>query len=476
MRATSLAGALLLLCLVAAYVAPTAAAGYRLGSVVRLGGVDGAEPSVAVSGGAGVVAAWEAREHARPGHFYYPIVARTGTVGRNWGRVQTLTREGQHPFAAVGADGTAAVVWGRNEPDGDSIVVSVAPDGRRFSRAFRVGRSQPTRGSSGFVAPVGVEVQPNGRIVVIWTRTLTYDLIPLESAVEYATLTAVGTRVHVGRIRAVDLAELGNGVSVAQSESGEVLVGFETEGARPTGKTMIAVAGLPEGAESFATPRRVELPAGSFVDEFRISAGPGGAVLAVALRSELPSLPEAWISRLEPAAGELEPVLLAPPVQQGERLQPWDIFTALPADGATIVTWLAEGARPEGQSVVEAGKREQRLFVAVRPSGSPTSEPVPDPSPSSLPGDPRTAALVLAAGGTAMAVWAQRAGHCTRQLFATFRPAAGVFGAGVKLGRRFHVACQGEGRSPEMSVAGAGRYAILGWMEEQGMRVVTLTG
>jgi hypothetical protein len=112
--------------------------------------------------------------------------ARLGRVGRRWGAVQTLSRWGKAPVAALGNDGTAALGWTAEERPGRSpLRLSIAPPGRPFGRSIEI-----TTGKS-FSVLDGVEVLPDDRVVVVWSRAVETEGFTdrrLLSIIEYAVL------------------------------------------------------------------------------------------------------------------------------------------------------------------------------------------------------------------------------------------------------------------------------------------------
>ncbi len=160
-------------------VAPAAQAAPVSPSQVRI-------PQVAVNANGRTVVAWERLTNGR-----FSVEARTGGAPLKLGRIHRLARQGFDPQVAVGADGTAAVMWLESGARGPrSIRVAVARPGHGFGAGQLVERRRAN------VGPVGVAIQPSGRVVAVWRRSsaaLAYALAPRNRAFRDARrLTTIG--------------------------------------------------------------------------------------------------------------------------------------------------------------------------------------------------------------------------------------------------------------------------------------------
>lgn len=186
-----------------------------------------AEPVLAVSGNGRALAAWNVVDKTIRNDvstWHGPIQARLGRVGGRWGAVQTLSGRGDAPVAALGNDGTAALGWTAEERPGRAgLRLSIAPPGRLFGRSIGI-----TTGRS-FGVLDGVEVLPDDRVVVLWSRALETEEVTAvrrRSEIEYSVFTPDGHRRRSGVIAETNEAEEGPDVTVAQTSAGSVLIAF----------------------------------------------------------------------------------------------------------------------------------------------------------------------------------------------------------------------------------------------------------
>src|SRR5436305_9677910 len=122
----------------AALSASPALAGWNPTVTLSRGGANTGLPTVASNGHGAVIAAWYRFQGDAA-----QVVARTSTnSGRNWGPRQllgpaVLAQGGARPAlvrAAVGADGSAVVVWQQVAGKGHHVVAARAQPGARFGR------------------------------------------------------------------------------------------------------------------------------------------------------------------------------------------------------------------------------------------------------------------------------------------------------------------------------------------------------
>lgn len=291
---------------VCAAAAPAVASPAWTGNaVLSRSGEAASEPAVAVSADGRVVAAWvavrgevEISETLPEGTFAGsgPVAARLGMAGHGWRGAQVLSSDGEDPIAAVGANGTGAVAWCRRpKPDPRRpsqapplAYVSIASPGRRFGSA----RLVETRGG----CPEALEVQPDGRVVLVRSRVLEYNLAPLSSRIRFALLRPHGGRPFIGTVAAS--VPGGVDLSSAETEAGDVVLDLgqgNAEGPQ-------SVAQLEPGAGRFTRPQALNAAADATIREAHMSAGPGGAALVFSLEPE-PADGEAY----EDAMAEQQP-------------------------------------------------------------------------------------------------------------------------------------------------------------------------
>jgi hypothetical protein len=215
-----------------------------------------AEPALTVSGNGRALAAWDVVERTIRNDvqtWHGPIQARLGRIGGRWGAVQTLSAVGKSPVAALGKDGTAALGWTAEERPGRAgLRLSIAPPGRPFGRSIGI-----TTGRS-FGVLDGVEVLPDDRVVVVWSRAVETEGVTdrrLLSVIEYSVFTPDGHRRRSGVIAATtEGGELqAKPVTVAQTSSGSVAVAFPPLLAESSTE-LLAV--LPAGASRGSERRR----------------------------------------------------------------------------------------------------------------------------------------------------------------------------------------------------------------------------
>lgn len=435
------------------------------------------DPVLAVSGDGRMAAAWDVvddtiRNEFVSGHSH--IQARLGRAGRGWGPVATLAKFGSEPDAAVGNDGTVALAWRSEEIGRAPLQLSIAAPGRPFGRSVAV-----TRGRSYDVFD-GVEVLPDDRVVVVWSRALESEAVTnrrLRSEIEYAVFTPGGRRQRSGVV-----AETNEGeeepelVTVAQTSTGSLLVAFPPL-SRASSTEQLAV--LPAGASTFAPLQTIRaLDGGKYeLDRARVSAGPGGVGLTMTLgtgdglgvENRLVEAPEGGmfgsgvpIDRSSGGPGEIGHAF-------GASLPK----VAFAADGTRVAAWTNSSwaAYHEGTGRLE----ERMVMLTTRPPGaSAFTAPVALSISPGFAGEP----LVASAGSATVVVWPESdtqlggAPSCPQHIEAVVRAENGSLSPARLLSSR-------DGRSvcdAQLVAAGSSRYAIVGWLQRGALRVATLTG
>jgi hypothetical protein len=445
---------------------PAFAAG-RLTSARAVSASGSAEqPQVAVGAAGRTLAVWN-RQGKK---FDLPkgsIEARLGRIGGTWGPIETLATSGSAPVAAVGADSVAAVAWATEGAKRvTTIYVSIAKAGHNFG-AKRVVASGVGVGAP-LGAPSGVEVQPDGRVVVIWTRAIkTPPQAGSEASVDY-TLVAPGG----GQAR----GQLGTSTplpaSVAQTTGGTVLVasrGVPTFGSSPV-NGQAEVATLAPGARGFSGEQTIYAVAGNDyaeADGIGAFAGAGGAGVALSAEEIQPNALE--LAPLLPS-GSFGPAFPAVGIDIQSGLVGYaGPVAALPGDGAQVAAYRLEQLNnPTAEAIVSA-----QVMAAVRPDGAAVfAAPTQLSSGAGIPSAPVTAS----AGGSTVVLWGQSSG-CRQRVYAAIRPAGGGFAAAAAVAAPFttqHFLC-GYANNTQLSISGSGTRLIAGWLEGSKLDVATLT-
>jgi hypothetical protein len=447
-----------------------------------------AEPVLAVSDNGRALAAWDVVDETIRNEvetWHGPIQARLGRVGGRWGAVQTLSGWGHAPLAALGSDGTAALGWTAEERPGRSpLRLSIAPPGRPFGRSIGI-----TTGRS-FGVLDGVEVLPDDRVVVVWSRAVETEASTdrrLLSVIEYAVFEPSGHRQRSGVI-----AETSEGeeepelVTVAQTSTGSLLVAFPPL-SRESSTEQLAV--LPAGASKFAPVQAIRAPGGRRFElrRARVSAGPGGAGLTMTLGKGDGLGFESRL--LEPSEGGVVapgvPIDISSggPHEIGHSFEASLPKVAFSADGTRVAAW----ARSSWAEYHEGAGRleEQVVMLTTAPPGASTfTTPVALSVGPGFAGEPS----VASAGSATVVVWTQSrsqmggAASCPKQVYAVVRAQDGSLSPGRPLSpalsgnRRTYPGGPPDGCEVQLVVAGSSRYALVGWIQHSTLHVATLTG
>jgi hypothetical protein len=450
-------------------------------SVISSARARASEPAVAVSAGGRTLAAWVAvRGELETDAFpscgistgYGKIEARLGTAAHGWRGVQVLGTDGESPMAAVGANGTAAVAWCPISKSRGSLYVSIASPGRPFGRPMLV----RTSGQFPVGAPQGLKVQPDGRVVLIWSKTLEYAATVIKSRVEFALLGPHGGRPVIGVVSKSGPGE----VSVAETEDGDVLVAFPDLSA-PTQK----LAQLHPTARAFAAPQTIPQGKDATVRTASVSAGPGGAALAfTAWGLAPPYMDENEMAEQQPNGTFGSPVrIFQQPLEStraatsmhfeptgGGAFEPEDAVAAFPAGGARVAVWRSIFFN----TIEVGGVGPEIVMAAVRPVGAASFQaPVRLSVGAGRSGKP----LIASAGTATLVLWVQDEPGCRQRVY-TAVGAVGTALAQVRALSGRYVPAKGEcgTGSGQLALAGSGRYAIAGWVQNSALHITTIPG
>ncbi len=439
--------------------------------VISSAGSTASEPAVAVAAGGRMLAAWVAiRGELTAGRFpscgrpggYGTVEARLGRAAHGWRGVQVLGADGEGPLAAVGANGTAAVAWCSIKAGHPALYVAVASPGRPFGRA----RLVPTGGRFPVGAPAGLEVQPDGTVVLVWSKTLKYELTPLKSSVQFALLRPNGGRPVIGAASTSSPGEAT--VSVAEAEDGDVLLAFPAPGSAED----LDVAQLHPTARTFTPPQTIEPSSGDIIRSAGVSAGPGGAAVAFTASGEHTAENEIAEQQPDGTFGPASLISQQTLVATGEQFTPEDVRVAFPADREPVAVWSS--MLSPSNVFEEGGARSETVMAAVRAVGAVRFQaPVQLSDGTGRSGVPVVAAAAAAtvvlwvqmnpAAGSASSLpsepWARRLPRCARYQIAMWRRRAN--------------AAPGAGAT---TVAGSGGNVIAGWVQNARMHVTTLAG
>jgi hypothetical protein len=446
-----------------------------------------AEPVLAISGNGRALAAWNVvdktiRNEVQTWHG--SIQARLGRVGKRWGAVQTLSRAGEAPVAALGNDGTAALGWTSKErPGRAALQLSIAPPGKPFGRPVGI-----TTGRS-FGVLDGVEVLPDDRVVVVWSRAVETEGLTdrrLLSVIEYSVFRPGGRGRRSGVISATtEGSELPpKPVTVAQTNTGSIAVAFPPLLAESSTE-LLAV--LPAGAWRFALPKAISAPGyGKFeLQRAAVSAGPSGAGLASTFGKGNGLGFENHLSELQ-ENGSLDagvPIDTSPggPHELGHSFEASLPEVAFSADGSQVAAW----ARSSWAEFFEVGGRleEQVVMLATRPPGaSAFTAPVTLSISRGFSGEP----LVASAGSATVVLWTESRSQvggwasCKRQVYAVVRTQDGSLSPSRPLSPALSDSRPASPSGPpgaceaQLVVAGSSRYALVGWIQHSALNVATL--
>jgi hypothetical protein len=383
-------------------------------------------PQVAVNSHGRTVVAWE-----RLSHGAFSVEARIGDGVERLGRTVRLAAKGYAPRVAVGSDGTVAVQWTQPGPGRDvRILVAIARPGHGLAAP------QTVEQRKGLVAPVGVAVQPNGRVVAIWRRSARRIAV---------ALARPGHRFDTGKTLAA-IGPLDGGALTIDPRDGTVVVPYGTPlGTTPSVNQQAAVVTLSPTAAAFSSPIVLSAtgPGSGAFNEARPVAvsGPGGAAVAYTVSADPGSLSIArrdadgsWRTR--------ELIETAPAVEDvfAEGLQ-----ATIAADGSAVAAWSVVQEASNGlggnlgsQTVASIAGRAAGFGapISLTPAGAKFGFP-----------------SITAAGDEVFVASAEEHG---RVLLSTRAAGATSFGAPVR------ITSEGDG---DALLAAAGRHVVLAYQQ-----------
>lgn len=358
-------------------------------------------PQVAVNADGATVVAWE-----RLTKRAIAIEARSGDAPLELGRSRRLSAKGHNLQAAVGTDGTKAVMWLEDGASGvRSIRVAVARPGHGFGRGRLVDRRRAN------MAVVGVAVQPSGRVVAVWRRSIGRLAV------------ALARRNHgFGSARNLAaIAQLAAGAIAVDPRDGSVSVAYGTPVSNaPATNQQAAARTLTLSAGTFSAPTVLSAGADTspLAEAFpALASGPAGVGVAFSQSGDPGSLnlvrrnaDGTWAAR--------ERIGLA---NYGANTFVSGLQATLPADGSSAAAWSID-TESGGLGNVVASQTVASIAAPGSPFGqlqalTPTGGRFSRPAVASA-GDEAFVATALAHGPVLLA---------TRAL------GAGVFGTPVAL-------------------------------------------
>jgi hypothetical protein len=386
-------------------------------------------PQIAVNADGATVVAWERK--TKDG---FAVEARTGAGPLKLGRTQRLARIGRNPRVTIGADGTRAVQWLEDARRGARTVrVAIARPGHNFGKSRLLERRKAN------MATVAVAVQPNGRVVAVWSRTtgrLGFALASRNHA--FGTARDLTT---TGPVSASTIA--------LDPRDGAVVLAYGTPvSATPPTNQQAAARTLTPSATAFSAPVVLSDPAG--LSESHPSVV-GGAGTGVAYTQTVPSL-SLRIARRKGDGTWLAPEVVATPAY-GPDVYAVGLQATLPADGSALAAWSVS-TEPGG-----GGSISSRTVASIAPAprgafGLPAAL-----TPAN---EIYKSTAVASAGAEAFIATAKAHGPV---LLATKAAGATTLGAPVTL------ASDGDG---DVLLAAAGRHVIAAWQRDDRLRVHTV--
>lgn len=332
-------------------------------------------PAAAVNSDGATVVAWERLVKGT-----FVVEARSGASAGKLGRTTRLATPGFGPRVAIGADGTKAIMWmQRGGKRNQSIRVAVARPGHRFGAARVVEQRE------GILAPVGVRVQPSGRVVAVWQRS--------GSLVRYA-LAAPGRRFGSPRT----LTRIGVVGSIGvDGRDGTVVVPVNPV---PPSTALGAVRTLAPSQSDFSAPQDALASAVGVTGVLPAAvSGPGGAAIAYTRVGD----PSALVLARRNADGTFAPAQRITLARYSENVFATNLTAALPTDGSAVAAWSIQAESPgEGGGIIS---RTTAAAIALPAAPFGTAQ-VLSPSP------PRTfsAPSAAAAGAEAFVATAEPKG------------------------------------------------------------------
>ena len=390
-------------------------------------------PQAAVNARGTTLVAWERTSDK------YALEVRTGRSPLHLGSTQRLSRSGYQAQVAVGGDGTMAVAWLEYGDHGSrSLRAAVAGPGERLGKGQLLDRRVAN------MAPLGVTVQPNGRVVALWRR----------SGSQLAFAMATPNKAF-GHARDVTAMGSNTGSIALDPRDGAVVLAYGTPPSfgPPPVNQQAAVRTLSPSATAFSAPTVLTAtgPGTGPLNEARPIAvsGPGGNGVAYSLSGEPSSLniarrgaDGAWL-----AAEHITTT------NYGENMGAAGLRATLPAGGAAIAAWSIATESPDGLGGVVSSRNVASIAQAGAPFGPPQAL-TPD-------GGRFGAAAVASAGGEGFVASAAPRGPV---LVAT--RAAGATGLRTRT-----IVARGDG---DIALAAGGRHVLAIYQQRDRLRLTVV--
>jgi hypothetical protein len=387
-------------------------------------------PQLAVNAEGTTVVAWERLIRGR-----FAVEVRTGAGPGRLGPTRRLAARGYRPRVAVGADGTRAVQWMEYEGDRiQEIVAAVARPGHGFGRAQVLYRARR------IVSPAGVVVQPNGRVVAVFS--------PKPTRLAYAM--APRNR-RFGHNRALGIAGSIEDTAIALDprDGAVVLAAGTAPSASPPTNQQAAVRTLATTSTTFSAPIVLSDPSG--LAEARPVVVTGSGATGVAYTQTTSSTTLTLVRRK--ADGTWAPrELIAAPVY-GENVFTVDLKATLPTDGGALAAWTID---------TEVGGLGGSIAKQTVWSVAPPAAAFGAPAPITPAGEEYGATAVASAGADAFLATAKAHGP----LILAMRS-----GGSRTLGPPRLLSGDGDG---DVLLAAGGSHVLAAWQQHDKLRILTV--
>jgi len=383
-------------------------------------------PQIAVNARGATIVAWERLTHGG-----IAIEARAGTGLRRLGPVRRLAARGYQPKVAIGADGTRAVQWLEEEAGGTRMIrVSVARPGHGFGRGQVVYRIRKN------ASPVGVAVQPDGRVVAVWhpkTGRLAYALAPRNHGFGHSRALA-----RTGPVSTDEIA--------LDPRDGAVVLAYGTPlGTAPLANQQAAARTLDMSSTAFSAPAVLSDPAVLSESHPVAVAGPGGTGVAFTTTGAATKLSLA--RRKADGTWSVPELIASRPLDDYTFVA--DLAATLPAGGGALASWSIE-TEARGLGITN---HKQTMASVAQPAGA-FGPPVAITPPEPIYGS----TAVASAGVEAFVATATAHGPV-------------ILATGAALGSPRVLAADGDG---DVLLAAAGSHVLAAWQQDDRLRVLTV--